>query len=389
MFGIGKAKDVEEAVGPPLSFSQAFAVIALGVFALNIVGVVPVLLGALQDEHRLSASGIGITAMLELLSMGVSTGLCGAMLQPARMKTIGVIGSLALAGLHIATLYASGLGVFLVRTAAGVPEGVLLWITVGMVVRSRTPERWSGIFFTGQTVAQLMLAAAFWVWIMPRFGANGGFLTLGLTTLLGVPIALLAPSRYKAMEQAGGQQGAPPPRGWFALLATVVIVAANGAVSVYLEPLAHQAGLSANVARLALFVSLGAQVAGGTLATLIAGKVRYIMVFAVCVAVYLVAWGIYGFRPHALLFVVASGLAGVTTLLLNPFLTPMIIEADPSRRAGMQSAGAQILGGAAGPLLAAFLVSDADVRGVLVLGSVALIVGFGMILGIHLSAKRE
>ena len=52
-------------------------------------------------------------------------------------------------------------------------------------------------------------------------------------------------------------QGAPPPRGWFALLATVVIVAANGAVSVYLEPLAHQAGLSANVARLALFVSLG------------------------------------------------------------------------------------------------------------------------------------
>ena len=89
---------MEEAVGPPLSFSQAFAVIALGVFALNIVGVVPVLLGALQDEHRLSASGIGITAMLELLSMGVSTGLCGALLQPARMKTIGVLGSLALAG---------------------------------------------------------------------------------------------------------------------------------------------------------------------------------------------------------------------------------------------------------------------------------------------------
>jgi hypothetical protein len=384
-----KAKGVEEAVGPPLSFWQAFAVIALGVLALNIVGVVPVLLGALQDEHRLSASGIGITAMLELLSMGVSTGLCGAFLQPARMKTIGVLGSFALAALHIATLYASGLGVFLVRTAAGVPEGVLLWITVGMVVRSRTPERWSGVFFTGQTVAQLMLAAAFWVWILPRFGANGGFLTLGLTTLLGAPVALLAPSRYKAMEQAGGLQGAPPPRGWFALLATVVIVAANGAVSVYLEPLAHQAGLPAAVARLALFVSLGAQVAGGTLATLIAGKVRYIMVFAACVAIYLAAWGIYGFRPNAGLFVVASGLAGVTTLLLNPFLTPMIIEADPSRRAGMQSAGAQILGGAAGPLLAAFLVSDADVRGVLVLGAASLVLGFVMILGIHLTAKRE
>ncbi len=389
MFGFGKAKGVKEAVGPPLSFSQAFAVIALGVIALNIVGVVPVLLGALQDEHRLSASGIGITAMLELLSMGVSTGLCGAFLGAARMKTIGALGSLALAALHIATLYASGIGVFLARTAAGVPEGVLLWITVGMVVRSRTPERWSGVFFTGQTVAQLMLAAAFWVWIMPHFGANGGFLTLGRTSLLRVPIALLAPSRYKAIEQAGGMQGAPPPRGWFALLATVVIVAANGAVSVYLEPLAHQAGLSADVARLSLFVSLMAQVAGGTLATLIAGKVRYIVVFAGCVAVYLIAWGVYGFRPHAWLFVAASALAGVTTLLLLPFLTPMIIEADPSRRAGMQSGGAQILGGAAGPLLAALLVSDADVRGVLVLGAAALVLGFLMILFIHLSARRK
>jgi hypothetical protein len=364
-------------------------VVALGVLALNIIGVLPVVLGALQDEHRLSASGIGIAAMLELLSMGISTGLCGAFLKAERIKTIGVIGSIALAALHIATLYVSGPGVFLVRTAAGVPEGLLLWITVGMVVRSRTPERWSGVFFTGQTVAQLMLAAAFWIWVLPKFGANGGFMTLGLTTLLGAPIALLAPSRYKAMEQAGGSQGPPPPRGWFALLATVVIVAANGAVSVYLEPLAHQAGLSANVARLSLFVSLAAQVGGGALATLIAGKARYIMVFAVCVLTYLVSWAVYGFRPSAGIFVGVTALAGFVTMLLNPFLTPMIIEADPTRRAGMQSAGAQILGGAAGPLLAAFLVSDADVRGVLVLGAVALVLGFAMIFGLHATAKRS
>ena len=388
MFGF-KARSAKEAIGPPLSFSQAFAVVALGVSALNIIGVIPVVLGALQDEHRLSASGIGITAMLELLSMGITTGLCGALLKAVHMKTIGIVGSIALAAMDFATLRASSdIGVMLVRAAAGVPEGFLLWITVGMVVRSRTPERWSGVFFTGQTVAQLMLAAAFWAWVMPRFGANGGFLTLGLTSLLGVPIALLAPSRYKALEQAGGTEGAPPPRGWLALLATVVIVAANGAVSVYLEPLARQAGLSANVARLALFVSLTAQVAGGTIATLIAGKARYIMVFAACVVAFLVAWGIYGLRPNAELFVAATALAGFTTLLLNPFLTPMIIEADPSRRAGMQSAGAQILGGAAGPLLAAFLVSDADVRGVLVLGSAALVLGFCMIFAIHVSAKR-
>jgi predicted MFS family arabinose efflux permease len=389
MLGFGKARTaVDEVIGPPLTFWPAFAVIALGVIALNIIGVVPVLLGALQDEHRLSAAGIGETAMLELVAMGVSTGLCGAFLKAARMKTIGVLGCIALAAADLATVFASGSGVLLVRTAAGVPEGVLIWITVGMIVRSRTPERWSGVFFTGQTVAQLLLAGAFWLWVLPKFGANGGFLTLGLTTLVGAPIALMAPSKYKALTQSDGLHGAPPPLGWLALLASVVFVSANGAISVYIEPLAHQAGLSADVARLAVFAGLVAQVCGGTLATLIAGKVRYISVFAVCVVVYLTAWSIYGFTNKAWLFVAVTALAGVTTLLISPFLTPMIIEADPTRRAAMQGAGAQILGGAAGPLLASFLVSDADVRGVLVMGAVALLIGFAMIFAIHFSAKR-
>jgi hypothetical protein len=303
------------------------------------------------------------------------------------MRTIGVIASLALAAAHMATMAASGIGVMAMRTAAGVPEGVLLWITVGMIARSRTPERWSGVFFTSQAVAQLTLAGVFWLW-MGRFGANGGFLILGLTTLLGLPIALLAPSRYKALAQSEGMHGAPPLRGWMALFATVVLVAANGAVSVYLEPLGRQIGLSAGIARAALFVSLVAQVAGGALATLIAGKVKYIRVFAVCVVAYLIAWSVYGFGGYAWMFIAATALAGITTLLLSPFLTPMIIEADPTRRAAMQGAGAQILGGALGPLLAAFLVSDSDVRGVLVLGVGALLLGFGMIFALHLTNKK-
>jgi hypothetical protein len=387
MFSVLKGRNVQEAVGPPLSFNQAFAVIVLGVLALNILGVAPVLLGALQDEHRLGASGIGVTAMLELLSMGISTGLCGALLPAARMRAIGVLAALILAALHLATMAAAGIWVMAVRAAAGAPEGVLLWITVGMIARSRTPERWSGVFFTSQGVAQLILAGVLWL-LMGRLGANGGFLILGLVTLLGAPVALMAPSRYKALAQSEGMHGAPPLRGWIALVATVVFIAANGAVSVYLEPLGRQNGLSPGIVRLALFISLGAQVAGGVVATLIAGKVSYIRVFFICVIAYLIAWTVYGLGGQAWMFIAASALAGATTLLLGSFLTPMIIEADPTRRAAMQGAGAQILGGASGPLLAAFLVSDNDVRGVLVLGACALLLGFGMIVALHLTNRK-
>jgi hypothetical protein len=54
----------------------------------------------------------------------------------------------------------------------------------------------------------------------------------------------------------------------------------------------------------------------------------------------------------------------------------------------MQAAGAQIFGGAAGPLAAAFLVSDQSVRGVLVLAALALVAGLAAIVAIFLTARR-
>jgi hypothetical protein len=388
MAGATGSSGVQEAVGPTLTPVQAASAIALGALALDVIGVAPVLLGALQDEHRLSAAGIGLAAMLELLSMGIVTGVCGAVLPPKRMRMIAVVSSVLLAALNFLALGASGLGVLLARTAAGAPEGVLVWITVGMIARSETPERWAAVFFTAQVLAQMALAGLFWIWVLPRFGANGGLWALGVTSLLGVPLAFTSPDRYGALTQAAGLSGAPPPRGWAALFATVVLVSANGAVTVYLEPLAKEAHLSAGVARLSLFASLLAQVAGGLLATYLAGKVRYMTVFMVCTVFFLIVWAIYGVSAPAWLFVGASALAGLTALLVGPFLTPMTIEADPTRRTAMQSAGAQILGGAAGPLLAAFIVSDANVRGVLVQGALALLLGLAMIAAIRFTARR-
>src|SRR5450755_1144861 len=106
---------VHDAVGPPLSGGHAAATIAVGINSLMVIGVMPILLGALADEHRLSAAGIGQAATLELLAMGVSTALAGMFLKPARLKLIGVAASLALAGFDIATMWSGGLGLLALR----------------------------------------------------------------------------------------------------------------------------------------------------------------------------------------------------------------------------------------------------------------------------------
>ena len=67
-----------------------------------------------------------------------------------RLKLIGVVLTIALTLVDFATARASGSGVFLMRGFAGAIEGVMLWITVAMIARTATPERWAGVFFVIQ-----------------------------------------------------------------------------------------------------------------------------------------------------------------------------------------------------------------------------------------------
>ncbi len=370
---------IHDAIGPALEPLGAGGAIGVGVNSLLALGVIPVLLGSLVDEHRLSAPDIGLAAMAELLTMGVVTGLAGMVRTPRRLRLIAVLASLALVASDLAVLGASGPSILALRGAAGAAEGLLLWITVGMIARTVTPERWAGVFFTGQVLAQLVLAVVLAAWVMPRFGANGGFAALAAASLLGIAPALICPDRFAPLPTAPGEGGAPPLRGWIALGAILVYVSANGAVSVYLQPLAHQAGLSADVARTALWTSLVAQVAGGAAATALAGRVRYFTVFMITTVAFLAVWCVFFRQSPAWLFIGANAMAGLVFLFLAPFLVPMIIDADPSRRAAMQSGAAQLLGAALGPLLASLVVGERDVRGVLWLGICLMLTGLAVV----------
>jgi hypothetical protein len=374
---------VDEVAGAPFTPVEAAACIALGLLALLIAGLMGLLLAALVEERRLTASGIGLTAMLEALSTGVVTSLAGIVLKPVRLRRVAVAAAVLLVALDLATLQASGQGVLLVRGLAGVPEGLLLWISIGFISRTATPERWAAVLFTGMGLTQLAAATLLSALVLPRFGANGGYVAVALSAALAIPVALYLPSKLGAVEGGGETSGAPPFRGWVALAGTLCMAASLTAVAIYVVPLAKQAGLGVGVGRTAISVSLACNMAGGGLATLLAGRVRYITVFWVCAAVFLAAWGVYALHPPAWLFVGMTGLTGLAAYIAGPFLVPMTVEADPSRRAAMQSGAVQLLAGAFGPLLAAMAVSDANVHGVLILAAALQIAGLAVATLLH------
>jgi hypothetical protein len=380
---------VAEVAGEDFTPLEAASAIWLGVVALVIGGVMPLLLSTLAEEHRLSASGIGLAAMLEALITAAVTGLAGIVLKPKRLRLVTVLAAMVLIVIDAATTRASGLSVLAVRGLAGIPEGLVLWIAIGMIARARTPERWAAMLFTGMGLTQVGMAALLSAYVLPRFGANGGYLAIAASVLLALPSALFIPREFGATPGSGpGGGGAPPPRGWIALLATTGFGAALAAVSVYLVPLARQAALSLASGRTAVSVSLACQILGGALATVLAGRVRYITVFWVCSVAMFATWTVYAAGAPPPLFIAMSGVSGVCGGLGGPFLVAMTIEADPSRRAAMQSGAVQLLAAALGPLLAAFAVSETDAHGVLILAAALAFSALAIVTGLHWTAHK-
>jgi DHA1 family inner membrane transport protein len=380
---------ISDAVGPDLPLSEGLACIALGVISLLLAGVLPSILGALSDEHRLSASGIGLTATFESLSMALATVAASTWLPPTRLKLTAAVGLIALAVADFATMHTQGSGVMLARSVAGLPEGILLWIMTSMIARTRTPERWAGIFFTVSTASQLVIAFAFARWVLPQRGADGGFAGLALTSIAGLALLFWIPARLAPLPKPKGETGMPPPRGQFALLATLVYVGAASTVGIYIQPLAHEAGLDADVARTAVWISLAAQIAGGLSATLLAGHVRYFTAFVAATITLIAVWAVFLLHPQAWLFIAANAAGGLMGLFMAPFLIPMTIEADPSRRGAVLSGGTQVLAGALGPFATSFVVGDSDVHGAIYLGTAGLLVGIVLIAALHFTTSHS
>jgi hypothetical protein len=382
------APAVQEVVGPPFSAREAGAALAMGVVSLLLAGAMPVLLGALAGDRRLAVASIGDAAMAEALVMGLVTALCSALLRPRRLRMAGLAASLALAAIDLAMLGAGGPGVLLLRALAGAAEGVLLWITIGMIARTATPERWAGVFYTVLTLGQFILAVVLTGLVMPRWGVNGCFVLVAGLVAASAVIALFSRDEYAALPDGAAGAGLPPARGLIALAGTLLFAAAFQALIVYAVPLALQARLSPAIAGIAVTASLAAQIVGGGLAAALAGRIHHFTVFVLAALGALVCWSIYLFWPPAWLFVAASMAAGLIYMLATPFLVPMTIEADPSRRSAMQSGGVQLFGGALGPFLASRVVDGGAVHAVVMLGSWLLLGGL-MIFGVlHLTTRR-
>lgn len=365
---------------------QVGAALAVGSIAVLMIGVQPILLGELVERQEVSLEGVGLVAMAEIVTLGLGVVLGDAVLPAARLRLVTVMAALLAAALDLLTTAATGDAQLLgVRAAAGLAEGLLVWGTTGVVVRCANPARVGGIFFVLQTLAQAALGLVLANAVIPRWGWQGGFVTLAGLGLLPCLLAFVQPARLAPLapaSQTGFRWSLPT---LLPLTAVFLQLATLGAFWAYLEPLGKAAGLQAQAAQSLVAGVLVMQVIGGSVAALVVRRLPVVPVLVAAsaglAAITLAVQALPG--GAAWQFVLACALFGFVWLFMLPFHIGLAFRADPSGRLAGLVPAAQLLGSAFGPMVASFIVSGDDAGAVPLLAA-----GFALAAAVVLVAAR-
>ncbi len=376
-------------VGNPSGIGAA-AAMWIGSAGVLILGVIPILYGALHAEGRINLAELGVIATVETLLIGVSSAVAAMLFSARNLRLKCTILLVALAALDSAVSVAGSSNMILIdRALAGLIEGAMVAVSIELIARSRHAERLGGFFLAMQALAQGLLALGLAWWVVPGMGANGGFLALGIVCLVSIGVAFLVPAEYGDMpKQSASMDGVFTVRAILALLMIVLFFMFVVAVWTFLEPLGGKVGIDAQTVGVLVSIGLFVQVAASLAAAWLEAYLDYRLGILGCGIVGLIAAAILGASPTLLMFCVAVLAISFVWMFIVPFMIGMTLAADSTRNTCLLVPAAQLLGAAFGPLAATAFVEGENASAVPLFGIVMTVFSLALF-GLFLIAVRR
>jgi hypothetical protein len=380
-------------VGVDQPLGAIVAAMVLGTVAFMILGIQPILLGALVEAGRLTEKALGKVATLETLALALAAAVGPPFLRRGGIRAKIVVTSLALVVLNVGSYRASGPAEFYwLRTGAGFAEGLLLSGAILVLTYTRRPDRMNG-YFLGITTAPQIVA----IWLLsafgiPRLGAGSGFALMAVLSAVG---AFSAAGLSDRITSHGHAPGGPSLKGvwtpWVvvALAAILLQNAAIGAAWNYVEQIAHQNGIAAGAVGLAVSSLLTSQVAGAMAVGWIGWRFNHKLMLAAGCALQALDVIVLATMHAPAIYFGACCLFGLLWLALLPFEMKLLIELDRTRQVAMTLSPVSLIGLSLGPFFGSLLVSETDVAPAFWLAAAATALSGAVYVALATLAPRE
>lgn len=346
----------------PVSSRTLATSILIGSCALLVLGVQPVLLGALVQEGRIAEAQVGNLVTIEMLAMvlGSLAGI-GLLRKMGARVVIGLAG-FTVAAANVAMTGQSGMmALSLLRAVAGLGEGVLVASALVAISRVARVERASAIFLAVQTLLQAVVAAALPLITIASSRTDTALGALAATAAIAAAAALTLP-QYLQPAAPDAERGAVTPASLTALLGAGLFLGAIVSVWSYFGLWLIRYGYPPTFEGTAISLCLVAQVVGALTAARFSERLPNRQTISACAlaGALLVALFFVG-RGNATAILAVSIAFGFVWLFTLPFFAGWLIEIDPGRRAILYLTAFQLGGAALLPSLAGVAVGSFSV----------------------------
>lgn len=348
--------------------------ILIGSCALLVLGVQPVLLGALVQEGRLADAQVGNLVTIEMLAI-VPGSLAGiGLLRRVGARSVAAAAGVAMAATNLLLIGQAGMATLAAaRAAAGFSEGILVAIALVAISRVARVERASAFFLAAQTLMQAVVAAA-----LPAAMIAGSRVDAALAALAGAGViaafaALLLPPSIRPTEP-DGERGALTPASFTALCCSGLFLGAIVSVWGYFGLWLIHYGYPPAFEGTAVSLCLVAQVVGALAAARFGERLpsRPTIIGCAIVGAGLVGAFFLG-RGSAGAIIAVSIAFGFVWLFTLPFFAGWLVEIDPGRRAVLYLTAFQLGGAAFLPSLAGIAVGAYSIDAALAFAATAFL----------------
>ena len=196
----------------------------------------------------------------------------------------------------------------------------------------------------------------------PVLGANSGLLVIGGGAALTLPLLLLIPGQLPDSSAATREGSGLQLSSVSGLASGLLMMGGIVGVWVYVEPIAHTIHIQDKVVSLAIAASLGAQMVGASAMVVLDRWVKPVLGLLLTAAAFLAVTVVFAWPSSQAAFVAATVTFGLLWTVALALGLPLLIAADPTRRAAMYGPAAMLLGSSLGPLAAGALATDSNMK---------------------------
>lgn len=364
-------------------------VFLIGVIAPEVFIVQPGFVQGLVEHVGFDDQGAGVTVGFEMFGLAATTILMTFTAHRVNWRSV-VLGSVIVMFLAnlLCTLTTDQNTFMALRFIAGLGAGSLVSLGFAAVGLTRNPDRNFGIL-----ISLVLTYGAVVLWLMPSVyavaGMDGALWFFALFPLSVVPFIRYLPKSGESEAQVEADAvNLSFGMKMLALFAMLAYFIAQGIVWAYLFLIGLAGGLDEQAVANGLTLSQFAGIAGALLAAVIANRFGRSLPLAIGIAGGAVCLYFMVGQFEFLVFALAVGIYNFAWNLTHPYLLAAMASFDRSGRVVVYAVAMQMVGLAAGPLIAAAVISEGDYVNVNWLGAGLFAISLALILPPVLAQAR-